>query len=347
VIENKNLTCNPKRVTILKIVIRGKNLKEFIEKILHQNIELVSYEKPEQLPLMLKSNYELYDMEISGQHCLLARPTKDIGLVELRKQQKRLELLTGMYCVLYLTRLNPYSREKMLEEGIPFVLENSQVYMPFLGVLLSTNETRTIKPCSRVSFLTQKLLLLALYEGWENATVTMAAGHLNVSKMSITRCFDEIESLEIPVLAKKGHIRYICCKENKKSQREILKPFMRSPVIQEFYLEEDISANLIKSGISALSEFSMLEDNSYPTCAITKVQMKEYGIRERKQVPKGEVPGCVVQELGYLIPCNAGKVIDPLTTLLIMETGREDPRVDKALDEMLEGVCYGGMYVFP
>jgi hypothetical protein len=37
----------------------------------------------------------------------------------------------------------------MLEEGIPFVLENSQVYMPFLGMLLRPNETRTIKPCSR------------------------------------------------------------------------------------------------------------------------------------------------------------------------------------------------------
>jgi hypothetical protein len=311
-------------------------MKAFIEKTLHQNIDLVRYDKTEQLPLLLKSKYELYDMEINGQHCLLARPMKAIGLIELRKQQKRLESLTGMYCVLYLTRMNPYSREKMLEEGIPFVLENSQVYMPFLGVLLSPKETRTLKPCSRVSFLTQKLLLLALYEGWEKVTVTMAAEYLNVSKMSITRCFDEIESLEIPIMENKGRIRYISCKESRKNQWGILKAFMRTPVIQEFYLEEDISVNFIKSGISALSEFSMLEDNRYPTCAITKAQMKEYGIRERKQVPKGEVPGCVVQELGYLIPYNDGKVIDPLTTLLILENEREDPRVDKALDEMLE-----------
>jgi hypothetical protein len=275
-------------------------------------------------------------MEINGQHCLLARPKKDTGLVELRKQQKRLETLTRMYCVLYLTWMNQYSRDKMLEEGIPFVLENRQVYMPFLGVLLRPNETRELKPCSGVSFLTQKLLLLALYDRWENVTVTMAAEHLKVSKMSITRCFDEIESLEIPVLVKKGRIRYISSKGDKKNQWEILKAFMRMPVIQEFYLEEDISVGLIKSGISALSEFSMLGDNSYPTCAITKTQMKEYGIRERKQVPKGEVPGCVVQELGYFIPYKDGKVIDPLTTLLIMENEREEPRVDKALDEMLE-----------
>jgi hypothetical protein len=286
--------------------------------------------------LILRANYELYELKINGQHFLLARTRADIGLVELRKQQKRLETLTGMYCVIYLTSLNQYSREKMLEEGIPFVLENRQVYMPFLGILLRPKETRELKPCSRVSFLTQKLLLLALYDSWEKVTVTMAAEQLKVSKMSITRCFDEIESLDVPVLEKNGSIRYISSKGDKKKQWKLLKPFMRKPIIQEFYLQEDISANLIKSGISALSEFSMLGDNSYPTYAITKTQMKEYGMRERKQVPKGEIPRCVVQELGYLIPYNDGKVIDPLTTLLSMESQRKDPRVDKAIDEMLE-----------
>jgi hypothetical protein len=184
--------------------------------------------------------------------------------------------------------------------------------------------------------LTQKLLLSAFYNEWENITVTMAAEYLQVSKMSITRCFDEIESLEIPVITQKGRIRYIRCKGDKRNQWEHLKTFMRTPVIREFYLEEDISANLVKSGISALSEYSMLGDNIFPTCGITKSQMKEYGIRERKQVPKGEVPGCIVQELGYLIPYKSGNVIDPLTTLLIMDEEREEPRIDMALDEMLE-----------
>jgi hypothetical protein len=64
--------------------------------------------------------------------------------------------------------------------------------------------------------------------------------------------------------------------------------------------------------------------------------MKAYKIREIRQIPTGEVPGCVVQELGYLIPFKDGTVIDPLTILLITEELRDDPRVDKALDEMLE-----------
>lgn len=311
-------------------------MKTFIEKTLHQKIELNDYKELERLPLIIRANYDLYIMEIGGAHCLLARPKETIGLAVLRKQQKRLEQLTDLYCVLYLTQLNYYSREKMLEEGIPFILENQQVYMPFLGILLTQNEERTLKPCNRVSFLTQKLLLVALYQDWDNITVTMAAKYLNVSKMSITRCFDEIESLEIPALKKNGRIRMIASKGDRREMWEVIKPFMRVPVIQEFYLEEDISEALIRSGASALSELSMLEDDAYPTCAITKIQIGDYGIRKRKQVPKGEVPGCVVQELGYMIPFKNGKVIDPLTILLIMEDKKEDPRVDMALEEMLE-----------
>jgi hypothetical protein len=80
----------------------------------------------------------------------------------------------------------------------------------------------------------------------------------------------------------------------------------------------------------------MLEDNSYPTCAIMKSQMKEYAIRSRQQTPKGEIVGCIVQELGYQILYKDGRTIDPLTTLLIMEREKEEPRVDMALDRMLE-----------
>lgn len=39
---------------------------------------------------------------------------------------------------------------------------------------------------------------------------------LRCDKMSVTRCFDEIEHLEIPILAMKGKSRVICMKEDSK-----------------------------------------------------------------------------------------------------------------------------------
>lgn len=310
-------------------------MKEFIEKTMHQKVELNEYDKINNFPLMYRVNYEFYIMKIEKQQCLLVKPKGETGLVILRKQQKRIEQLTGLVCVLYLTRMNYYSRDKMLEEGIPFIWENRQIYMPFLGILLNQNEAREIKPCSRVSFLTQKLLLTALYQNWKNVTVTLAAKELGVSKMSITRCFDEIECLEIPVLEKKGRTRMVNGMD-KKEMWKIIEPFMRNPLLQEYYLEKDIAEELVMSGNSALSEFSLLSDNVYPTYAITKTELKTYGIKERKQVPRGETPGCIVQELGYLILFKDKTVIDPLTVFLLMGEEQEEPRVERALEEMLE-----------
>lgn len=53
-----------------------------------------------------------------------------------------------------------YIKEKLLEEGIPFVLKDKQVYLPFIGYLLSNENERKISPVHLISFLTQKLYWL-------------------------------------------------------------------------------------------------------------------------------------------------------------------------------------------
>lgn len=310
-------------------------MKDFIEKTLHQKVEIIPYKEIKKFPLVLRTNYQFYQMEIMNQVCILAKPKEKSGLAALRRQQKQIERLTGMYCVLYLNYLNYYSRDKMLEEGIPFVWENHQVYIPFLGLLLKQNEARQIKPCLKISFLAQKFLLTALYEEWNDLTVTAAAEQIKVSKMSVTRVFDEIESLGIPVLAKRGRSRRYIKAGSKKEIWDTIKPFLRTPLVREFYLEQDLSNISMKSGISGLAELSMLEDNSYPTYAVTKYEIREKGIDQERQIPRDEIPGCVVQEIGYCIPFHQGNIIDPLSIYLLLKDV-DDPRVETALEKMLE-----------
>lgn len=310
-------------------------MKEFIEKILHQKIELVPFDFADSFPLVLRTNYDCFTMKIEGQECILAVLNGEINLSTFRKQYKRISQITGKYCVLYFKKLNYYSRDKMLEEGIPFIWEERQVYMPFLGLLLQKNETRDLKPCTRISFLTQKLLLTAIYDEWDDVSVTKAAERLSVSKMSVTRVFDEIESLDIPVLKRSGRSRRYTRIGNKKEIWEIIEVFLRSPLLREYHLENEFPEKLMKSGISALAEMSMLGDNSYPVYGITKYDVRKKRIEREQEVPRGELPGCIIQELGYCIPFKDGEVIDPLTVYLLLKK-EEDPRVEIALEEMLE-----------
>lgn len=317
------------------MMLHEGHVQTFIEKALHQRIELIPYEEADGLPLSLSLGYSLYQMRILGQQCILASPKEETNLSDIRKQVGRIEALTGQRCVVYLYNTTYYARNKMLDEGIPFVWDQRQIYMPFLGVLLQENDARQIPRCTEISFLTQRLLLTALYDTWNGVNATSAAAMLDVSKMSITRAYDEIEALSIPVLVKEGRIRRIQMPTSRREIWQMIGPFLRDPLIREYHMEADVGGRW-RSGISGLACLSMLQDNVYSTYAMTRKEIESQGIRRMPMVPDEEVPGCIVQEIGYLIPFRDGDTIDPLTIYLMMRDRTQDPRVEMALDEMLE-----------
>ena len=58
---------------------------------------------------------------------------------------------------------------------------------------------------------------------------------------------------------------------------------------------------------------------------------------EDRIAPAGEIPGCIIQELGYHILFEDRSAVNPLTVALsISKEELEDPRVNMAVDEMLE-----------
>lgn len=149
-------------------------------------------------------------MVIDGGKCIFAEPSAHISLAAIRKQQKLLENLTGMVCVLELSKINGYAKKRLIEVGIPFVIQEKRIYLSFLGVALSREDERIIKPCERISFLTQKLLLTSIYEKWKDVSVSKAAERLSVAKISVTRCYDEIEAIGLPYIKKIQIVKRKC-----------------------------------------------------------------------------------------------------------------------------------------
>ena len=85
------------------------------------------------------------------QICILARPKENIDW-RIAQTTIQIERLTGRYCVMYLKIEFTIPEIRCWEEGNSFVWENHQVYMPFLGLMLSQNEIREISPCFKISF---------------------------------------------------------------------------------------------------------------------------------------------------------------------------------------------------
>ena len=309
---------------------------DYIEEVLHRDIEYSRYEKTAGIPLIIAGAYDFYTLKIGNNDMLMAVPKAETNLSALRKQHRRIEALTGMRSVLYLRNMTYYARDKMIEEGIPFVWEGKQIYIPFLGVALSGDSRSELPYCSKISFLTQKLLFTAIYQEWENVNVTAAAEALDVSKMSVSRCYDEIEVLGMQQLEVKGRSRTLTCGDKREFWKSI-QPVLVDPVISSYALRRDLKDSHALSGISALAGYSMLEDDPFPTYGFTKKEIGSLEINRSTLIPPGETPGCLIQKVGYWIDFGDGTKMDPLSVALsIREDDKKDPRVERAIAEMLE-----------
>ena len=216
-------------------------MREYLKKTLRQNVKIKeNNDLYDRLPLAFKGRYDLFDVEINGIDWLAIQPKGDVGLIALRKDRAKVQNISGLNCAIFLKSTTPYIKEKLVEDGIPFVLKGKQVYLPFIGCLLSNSGERDIAPVDIISYLTQKLILMAIYERWNKVTVSEAATKLGVSKTSASRCFDEIEYLNVNILDTKGKARAVTVPSDIKQLWEQLQHILRSPVIRRFEFPNDI-----------------------------------------------------------------------------------------------------------
>ncbi len=312
-------------------------MKEFLEKSLRQNVIMTeNKELYKKLPLVYRGRYDIFIVETNGVLWMAIQPKDDVGLVLLRRDRNCVEKMTGLNCAIFLERTTFYIKEKLMEEGIPFVIDGKQIFLPFIGYLLSKSNERELPPVHLISFLTQKMLLVAIYERWIEMKVSDAAKRLEVSTKSASRCFDELEYLNIGVLGMKGKSRVINIPDDRKQLWQQIESVLRNPVIRRFILREDMKFEK-KAGISALCEYSLLSDNAYPTYAVTKKELKASGVKEKKQASELEQIGCVVLELGYFIDFLGKGLQDPLSVALSQtREEQKEERVDISINEMLE-----------
>lgn len=312
-------------------------MREYLKKTLRQNVKIKeNNDLYDRLPLAFKGRYDLFDVEINGIDWLAIQPKGDVGLIALRKDRAKVQNISGLNCAIFLKSTTPYIKEKLVEDGIPFVLKGKQVYLPFICCLLSNSGERDIAPVDIISYLTQKLILMAIYERWNKVTVSEAATKLGVSKTSASRCFDEIEYLNVNILDTKGKARAVTVPSDIKQLWEQLQHILRSPVIRRYEFPNDIYLDK-KAGITALCEYSLLSDNAYTTYAVTKKELSDTGVKKLKQVRKGEAIGCAVLEVGYFIDYNHKPIQDPLSaSLSLTDEELQDERVMKSINEMLE-----------
>lgn len=316
-------------------------VREYIEKTLHIKARLLGSVDTGGLPLYLKAGYDLQLIELAGMACLFAAPRDGRNLVALRKQREQLMKHFETECVLYFKEVGNYAQKKMVEEKIPFVVEEKQIYLPFLGVALSKQRERPLT-ARTITFATQRLLLNALYRRWRKVSQAEVAAEVGVSAMTVTRCFDELEAMKLPLLQKNGRRRYFAWEQGNRSLWEQIRPVLRNPIAREYRLDADpVWGRMKLGGISAVCHYSMLADNPYVTYAVSREQEQQMGFGTMPRTPYGEIPALILQVLRYEVPYPDDNAIDPITAILsLSEEDVSDPRVGAMVGKILEERVY-------
>ncbi len=294
------------------------------------------------LPQYLNQQYDLREI-IIGKRCfwgILIKDTTSFRPAAFVKHLRQLipsDIEFDGYCLIA-EGLPGYTRRRLVERQIPFVVPDQQMFWPTLGLAIQARRGKNeLISVDVVSPATQAVLVFALTGGISNPVTPKAlATRLNYTTMTMSRAFDEIESSQIGTVERKGRERLLS-PESVKHLWEKTLPYMRNPVRETVRIaEHGLPQNMrVAAGETALAQQSMLSSPREPIYALGRKNWKKIAA-DIEEIPVEDEGTCLVQLWRYDPALLASaECVDPFSLYLSL-IDETDERVKIALEEMLE-----------
>lgn len=263
-------------------------MQDYINQTFGWNTEFEAFDIPKTFPLYLKHEYSYVKCGIADQQMLFVTPV-DFTLGSYKKHKVKIKELTSMRVVLCLDGITPYQRKALIKEHIPFVVKNSQIYLPFLAICLS-EKYETKAEIEKFSPLTQLVFLYIFYNDTK-LTATEISEKLNCTIMSASRAYKALTDCGLFNYVQEGRNKYITPKYYGGELLKAAEPYMINPVEKVSYFKNgDVFAHCTVAGLTALAQKTMLsvsdkefcyavskKHNSQSTPAITKAEYLSIG----------------------------------------------------------------------
>lgn len=259
----------------------------------------------------------------------------------LRKHLDSVQRMTEHGVVYVRGTMSAYSRRRLIGEGIAFVVPGRQMYLPGMGIDLRERFERPKPSRERFRPATQAVLLWALLRRKDGLSGGRAmARTLGFSPMTLSRAMDEIEATGLATRVEAGRERALRWTGTRRAVWERAQERLADPVQARHLVRHEQGALPGPlAGISALAAYTMLSEPDTPVCAMHGAQWAAYRNEHGAETAPFREPGVIEVEVWAYNPAllGTGDRMDPLSLYLSL---RNDPdeRVEKALEEMMEGV---------
>lgn len=294
--------------------------------------------KINKLPFHLKKGYEIQPVILQGKKVVLVKPNNHEYPApnQLKQQLGQIEKSLQMQGILVLTKINSYSRKRMIINRTPFVVEDKQVFIPFMFLDLNERKEDENDEKEYLSPSSQCILIFHLLNrSLGDYNLTAISKLLSYSQMTISRSVNELEKFGLCEVVR-GKDKKIVFDTDKYQLWLKAKSFMKTPIKKKIWIENDpINQSLLLTGITALSLYTNISRDKTNTYAITTDVYKQ--LKENQQlIGENKRYGSTSIEIWKYDPSilSNKNTVDPISLFLSMNND-DDERIQQAIEQMI------------
>jgi len=309
-------------------------------------LEPVARERVSKLPIFLREKYRLFQADLFGRKALLGiqnQAPSEPSPTEYAQDAKVLRQQLSTDVVLVIANVPSYIRNRLVQRHVPFIVPGTQMFLPMLMIdLREQYPTRGRRSKDLLSPVAQVVVIYHLVRGpLTDLPLGKIAQQLHYSAMAISKAQEELQQTGICDVERSGKalfLRFIGTRAEvwRNAEQSLSTPIKRTQWIR---WGQGSSQNAIKAGLTALSAYTMLADESIPT----------YAMRDRYIVEafrQGELVGCRSREdaegrmeswtYDPALLSNDAHTADPCSLYLSLRNFA-DERVQKELGTLMDG----------
>ena len=317
-----------------------QHIREYLDHVLGVSARVSAWDGAARLPAFLTARYRFVKMSLLGREFLLMldEEPEPVPPAAIRKHAEQVRAKWPGLVIYGRDRVTAYNRKRLIEQRVPFIVPGNQMYLPDLGIDLReyirtpAPTQRTFRPATQAT-----LIFLLLHHDGDGAIASELAPALGYSTMTLSRAFDELESVKLATSEAAGRERVLRLQAPRRRIWEQARPWLVSPVRSRHFLS--IRPDGLSAGYDALARYTMLAE---PTLAVTAISHRDWLALSRAHADTqrfdAESATCEV-EVWHYEPTEYERpgVVDPLSLILaIGNTG--DERVEQALEALVEQV---------
>ena len=305
-----------------------EKLEQYIRDVLDGAFLMEAYDT--KLPLFLR-RYRYYHGRILGRELIFAFVLDDNqSPSEYAKMAMQLQSELKLPIVFVYEKLAIAKRNALIRNAVPFIVPMLQLFLPpYLDLhergIKMVEKRKMMRPAS------QALLIRQLTKGdVEGRSSKELASIMRCTQMTLSNVISEL--VELGLCDVKGWPKRIYFKLKGCELWNAALPMFKSPV-QKILFNAKNPCSFCVAGLTALSELTMIAPESMVVYACASNDIK---VEECYEKPKYEDEAeCVLQVWNYDPKICGDALVDRLSLYLTFKDN-EDPRIKKALEELLE-----------